>query len=1344
MKNKIKGAGKTTLRTLIISILVIFFFVGIVILYYNMVYAKERDNIILNGELSSVKAAEQFDKYLSTNIDAVKLSAYGLDELIQNKRPDSEIQDYIVAQSTSIRNAVLENMTGLYGYINGRFFSGTYWEPPADYVATERPWYTKPMENSGNITVLDPYTDVQTGNTMLAIGKVLCDGKSVISLDVSLEQIQKITEEAVRPGHTDFEMILNDHNVVVAHSDKAEIGKDYTAETGTLGAMIADNLGRTENNSFEFELGDSHYIAYYADMQNDWRCVSVKETTSVFLSLTVILWLTISFVLAIVVIVGAIMASSAKRSLITERLSKQLSSTADIYISLHEINFVTDTFVEVQNNKAEASQMIGETRNNCQQMIRAIMTKFSDESTRAAILDFVDFSKLDARLKDRNTITSEFLSADKKWRRARYIVSGRLADGRISNAMYLIEDIDAEKRDRDTAMDAVKMMNEQISSVANIYFSMYDVDLENDRFREVRTYVTNIGQLNTKYIDNAQAASLAAVEKMTNPISRQAMLEFIDFSTLDARLRGSNTVTEEFLSSDNIWCRARFVIAKCGDDGTIEHVLWLVESIDEEKRKRDKLAEAAETLNYRISSISNIYMTAHELDLPTDTFTEIKADSKYVADLVDESNIHAQATIKHVMENVCDPSCVDEVLRFIDFSSLERRLKRVNTITIEYMNKDKLWRRGRFVVSRRDGKGRLLRALWLTEDINDEKAERDKLVDLSERAIAASEAKSSFLSNMSHEIRTPINAVLGMNEMILRECDDKNILAYSESIRTAGSTLLGLVNDILDFSKIEAGKMEIIPVDYDLSSVINDLVNMIQTKADSKGLELVLEISRTVPKLLHGDEVRIKQVITNILTNAVKYTEKGSVTFCIDYEKIPDEPDSVMLNIAVKDTGIGIKKEDMKKLFSEFDRIEEERNRKVEGTGLGMSITKRLLEMMDSQLEVESIYELGSKFSFSLKQRVVKWDELGDYEAAYKASLGKRKKYREKFRAPDAKVLVVDDTPMNLTVFTSLLKQTGIQIDTANSGDEGLAMMQVKKYDIIFLDHMMPEKDGIQTLHEMRARPDDPNLKTPAVCLTANAISGAREQYLAAGFDDYLTKPIDSAKLEELLISYLPQELIQYPDSEPETETADDEIIFGDEPKLPKFIYDIGEIDTEAGVVNCGSVEGYLSALNTYAGMINDHADETEKFWQAGDLQNATIKIHAMKSTSRIIGALEIGELAQELELEGKAGEKDKVGARIGELLTRCRKLGEQLKPLVGDKTEEEDDSGKTPISQDELNEAYSLITEALEHSQFDNVSEIAESFKDYKIPDAEKDRVKKIIKAAEDLDYDKLPDILK
>ena len=243
--------------------------------------------------------------------------------------------------------------------------------------------------------------------------------------------------------------------------------------------------------------------------------------------------------------------------------------------------------------------------------------------------------------------------------------------------------------------------------------------------------------------------------------------------------------------------------------------------------------------------------------------------------------------------------------------------------------------------------------MFLTEDIDDEKRERERLSIQVERAIAASQAKSSFLSNMSHEIRTPINAVLGLNEMILRESDDKNILTYAGSIRTAGTTLLGLVNDILDFSKIEAGKMEIIPVDYDVSSLLNDLVNMIKIKADNKRLTLSPAFDKTTPKLLRGDEIRIKQVITNILTNAVKYTEKGSVTFGVTYERIANEPDSVNVKVSIKDTGIGIKPEDIKKLFSEFERIEEKRNRNIEGTGLGMAITKNLLYLMKSRLKVE-------------------------------------------------------------------------------------------------------------------------------------------------------------------------------------------------------------------------------------------------------------------------------------------------------------------------------------------------------------------------------------------------------
>ncbi len=377
------------------------------------------------------------------------------------------------------------------------------------------------------------------------------------------------------------------------------------------------------------------------------------------------------------------------------------------------------------------------------------------------------------------------------------------------------------------------------------------------------------------------------------------------------------------------------------------------------------------------------------------------------------------------------------------------------------------------------------------------KAMTEELVDAVKKANAASEAKSTFLSGMSHEIRTPINAVLGMDEMILRESGDKQILEYAQNIKTAGNTLLSLVNDILDFSKIEAGKMDIIPVDYDFSSVINDLVHMIKPRAEAKGLEVIADIDTAIPSVLNGDEIRMKQVITNILTNAVKYTEKGSVTLKICSKKTAD--DEISLKVSVRDTGIGIKESDRNRLYSAFQRVDEVRNRTVEGTGLGLNITRRLLELMGSSLELESEYGRGSDFHFSIRQKVVKWDPIGDYMESYRKSMEQRESYHEKFTAPDCEVLAVDDTAMNLSVFVGLLKKTQVKIDTASSGMECLEKSRLKKYDMIFLDHRMPEMDGIETLKRLKSEEGNPNRETVTISLTANVVSGAREQYIEAG-----------------------------------------------------------------------------------------------------------------------------------------------------------------------------------------------------------------------------------------------------
>ena len=397
-----------------------------------------------------------------------------------------------------------------------------------------------------------------------------------------------------------------------------------------------------------------------------------------------------------------------------------------------------------------------------------------------------------------------------------------------------------------------------------------------------------------------------------------------------------------------------------------------------------------------------------------------------------------------------------------------------------------------------------------------------------EIADEANKAKSQFLANMSHEIRTPINAILGMDEMVIRTSSEKEVLDYAEDIQTSGRTLLALINDILDFSKVEEGKMEIIPVQYEPGIMKNDLVNMVRERATQKGLSINVEFDNNIPRLLKGDEIRIKQCALNLLTNAVKYTKEGQVGLKIGCTK--EDDNHIKLEFTVSDTGAGIKKEDMDTLFSPFSRLDEEKNRNIEGSGLGISITKRLLELMNSELKVQSEYGKGSVFSFSVTQEVLNWDASGNFDGKYDMGDRKKREYRELFHAPDAKILVVDDIKMNLTVITKLLRKTQMQIDTARSGPEAILMAKDKDYDIIFIDHLMPDMDGIETLGHLK---EQDGAGSPVyIALTANAISGAREMYLDAGFADYVSKPVEGEKLEKLIKSYLPPEkLLDTPDT---------------------------------------------------------------------------------------------------------------------------------------------------------------------------------------------------------------------
>ena len=381
----------------------------------------------------------------------------------------------------------------------------------------------------------------------------------------------------------------------------------------------------------------------------------------------------------------------------------------------------------------------------------------------------------------------------------------------------------------------------------------------------------------------------------------------------------------------------------------------------------------------------------------------------------------------------------------------------------------------------------------------------------------ANHAKSSFLANMSHEIRTPINAILGFDTMILRESRNEEIIHYANDIMSAGNNLLLIINDILDLSKIESGKMNIVDVEYELSSLVLDVVNMMRMKAEEKGLRVEVEVDKNIPSWLFGDDVRIRQIIINLMNNAVKYTETGVVSLSIDGTR---EGEYEKLHVEIKDTGMGIKPEDMDKLFEKFARIEEERNHNVEGTGLGMNITISLLSMMNSKLNVESEYGKGSTFSFEIKQKVMREEPIGDITNR-SLEYHDESTYASTFTAPEANVLLVDDNHMNREVIIALLKKTKIHFDQADGGLTCLEKTLDCKYDLILLDHMMPDLDGIETLKRLRADEKNPNKDTITICMTANAIVGAKEMYLEAGFDDYLSKPIKMPELCGMIEKYI-------------------------------------------------------------------------------------------------------------------------------------------------------------------------------------------------------------------------------
>ncbi len=1226
---------RRSISYIILPIVVMVFFVGIILIFYSMLYREKVKNIIMDGEVTARKTADQVDKYISSNEDYISLTAYALDEMIIKKRSEEDIEDLLVRQTDAIRSAVDSESTGIYAYVIDRFYSGNHWVAPDDYDAKSRPWYQNPMGNPGEITLLDAYMDMETGHHMMAIGKTLVDGISVVSKDMSITGIQEVVDQAVNSGVADMGMVISPNNLVLAHSDRSEVGRDYDVQSGSLGAMIVGNLEDKDDYYFEFRYNNSDYIVYVASIRFGLHCISVKNVSKAFLPMKMLLagiiLLAIGFILVVNNVMSRIYLQGTGNKEAIESDDQSLTSAGANY-SQEKVNRSTKGY-EI---KKHAPSLIGMFVNSGN----------ANLGTRILRLVLIVLLISESLIGVASIMQSR--SAIRASVRQRMIDIANCAAGSVDGDMY--EELTADN----------------VGSAA--YQQVYNAL--------------------TVFRDNAELEYVYGIRE-------EADGRFT--YTVDPAVDEPAGFGEELDRTEGL------TSASMGEP-----------SVDDEKFT-DEWGTFYSAYSPIFDSDGNLAGIIG-VDFSVDWFEG-------------QINRQTRTTFLIYLAIMLVTMSITWFICYIWIRSITEPLGYMTEVAKRYG-------KGDFEERIETGTGDEIGVLSHTLQVM-----AGSLKEQIVRAETANKAKSSFLANMSHEIRTPINTVLGMNEMILRESEDSTILYYARNIKSAGKSLLNLINDILDFSKIEAGKTEITPVEYNLAVLLEDLLILMQSRAYDKGLAFNIDFDPKIPEKLKGDEGRIRQIITNLLTNAIKYTKEGSILFSVGYKKDEEEPENIYLMVSVSDTGSGIRQEDMGRLFNKFERIDEKKNRNIEGTGLGLNITQSLLELMGATLNVESEYGKGSTFSFMLPQQVISWKPMGDYKKYSSDHDPDAEKSQVRFTAPQARILAVDDNPMNLVVLTNLIKHTRVQVDTAGSGDEGLKKLSEKEYDLIFLDHMMPDKDGIETLQELRSAADNPNSATPAICLTANAISGAKEQYLAAGFDDYLAKPIDPDALDSCLLKNLPQEKIVVGDID---ESRDEEKDQSAQAELLVRLGKKGILDVDTGLRNNVTAGAYVSILLMYYRSIESKAKEIDRLFRDNDLKNYTIQVHALKSSSRIVGLMELGDSAQKLESAAKSGDVTYVQMHHGEFINSYLAIKEALSDDL-DSFEVKDTSEKETMMADAkiLKKVYNDIRTAAEAMDVDGLEKILADTDRFLLPAGDREKIGRIREAVDNFDYSSVIGIL-
>ena len=847
-----------------------------------------------------------------------------------------------------------------------------------------------------------------------------------------------------------------------------------------------------------------------------------------------------------------------------------------------------------------------------------------------------------------------------------------LPEGAGTSVIGTIRDVTQQVRERHRLEDQAKLLDRMMEDT----MAAIEISLEEDEWRilwgkETYAHLLERGEGQMTFPEFVEERILPTL----HPWDREDYARTMDPEALLAAFRGGNTrlsqdyrvkthrapgynwhSSELYLFRDPVTRRAkcnlfiRLVTREKMEE--MEEKRRLAERERQLFLRAKKLVESEDELDF-VQVIADYYQGIYVVDLNRDDTRSIKVP-RYFQDLLDREDRKLSRTLFRYGMELMDPDYVPAFREITDYDRLKTLLARQGKAELLYRKQDRTWIQMR-IFPMPGWSEEAPVTLWVFEDETataNLRQEEEKARVNAEAAEAANQAKSQFLANMSHEIRTPLNAILGLSEMALRQEDPREKDACLKDIRGSGRNLLENINSILDLSKIEEGKMEVEPEEYRILSVLHDVITVLGLRAREKKLDFRAEIDETIPAVLWGDNVHISHIIMNLGSNAVKYTQRGTVTLSVTWE--PEAGARGVLVLHMKDTGVGIRREDMPYLFRSYGRLDRKANRHIEGTGLGLSIVQNLTELMHGTVGVESVYGQGSDFWVRLPQTVIDAAPCGPYRESVQREEGL---HQASFSAPDAVVLLVDDQPINQKVCLGLLEPYGMQVFTAASGPEAIERMTQVWPDLVLMDHMMPGMDGVEATTRIRAmgKKDPYFAVVPILALTANAMKGAREFFLANGFNDFLSKPMDLDKLDRVLGAWVPEDKQLPPRREESART---------EP-VPPDLAVLPGLDAAKGMAFCGRAEVYRQTLAMFAGQLSDRVRRIRAALEKEREADYILEVHSLKSAARWVGAEDLGSRAEALEMAARADDWRKVSRETEDLLARCAALEETLRQVA-------------------------------------------------------------------------------